>query len=70
MLIDWRSYVFPYFSLTSWLTLTRPLQLADVTRGLMYMHDLGIVHGNLAGVCVRNPHLLLRAVDVESSRIS
>ena len=26
------------------------LQLGDVTRGLIYMHDQGIVHGNLKGV--------------------
>ena len=30
-------------------------QLGDVTKGLMYMHGQGIVHGDLKGVCVKPP---------------
>ena len=29
----------------------RPRQLKDVARGLIYMHDQGMVHGDLKGVC-------------------
>jgi len=32
------------------LTITQFLQLRDVARGLIYMHDQGIVHGDLKGV--------------------
>ena len=32
------------------LTITWLLQLGDVTRGLIYMHDQGTIHGNLNGV--------------------
>ena len=32
------------------------MQLADATKGLIYMHDRGIVHGNLNGVRI---HALL-----------
>jgi len=35
------------------LTITRLLQLRDVTRGLIFVHDQGIIHGNLEGVRVR-----------------
>ena len=28
------------------------LQLADVAKGLIYMHDQGVVHGDLKGVCI------------------
>ena len=27
------------------------LQLSDVTRGLIYLHGLGIIHGDLKAVC-------------------
>ena len=33
--------------------ITRLLQLRDVTKGLIYMHDQGIIHGNLNGVRFR-----------------
>ena len=32
------------------LTMTRLLQLRDVAKGLDYMHNQGIVHGDLKGV--------------------
>ena len=37
------------------LTITYLLQLRDVTKGLIYMHDQGIIHGNLKGVRFRTP---------------
>ena len=37
------------------LTITRLLQLGDVTRGLIYMHGEGVVHGDLKGVRFRTP---------------
>ena len=30
----------------------RSMQLVDVAKGLTYMHELGIVHGNIKGVCI------------------
>ena len=27
-------------------------QLSDVARGLIYMHDQGMIHGDLKGVCL------------------
>ena len=33
-------------------SLITPQQLKDVARGLVYMHDKGMVHGDLKGVCV------------------
>ena len=44
-----RSLFGPYPRLP--LTTTRTLQLGDVTKGLIYMHDEGMVHGDLKGVC-------------------
>lgn len=41
-------------------TFTQSMQLAGVTRGLMYIHDQGIVHGNLKGVRTCIPGSLLR----------
>ena len=35
------------------LTMTRLLQLTGAAEGLVYMHDRGIIHGNLRGVRVR-----------------
>jgi len=35
------------------LTIMYLLQLRDVTKGLIYMHDEGIIHGNLKGVRFR-----------------
>ena len=40
---------------------TRLLQLADVARGLAYLHDEGIIHGDLKGVCSQIPQLALYA---------
>ena len=31
------------------------LQLGDATRGLVYMHNKGLVHGNLKGVHSQTP---------------
>ena len=33
-------------------SLTISQQLKDITRGLVYMHDQGMVHGDLKGVCL------------------
>jgi len=33
-------------------TTTQPQQLGDVTRGLIHMHDQGMIHGDLKGVCL------------------
>ena len=35
------------------LMIVRLLQLGDTTRGLVYLHDEGVVHGNLKGVRFR-----------------
>ena len=32
-------------------------QVAGITRGLIYMHDQGVIHGNLNGVCFRTRSL-------------
>ena len=32
----------------------RFLQLSDVTKGLIYMHDQGMIHGDLKGVRLAN----------------
>ena len=51
MRIGWGSYVFvqgPYLHVS--LTMTRSLQLRDATKGLIYIHDEGVVHGDLKGV--------------------
>ena len=37
------------------MTIVRFPQLEDVTRGLSYMHDQGIVHGDLKGVRIKPP---------------
>ena len=37
------------------LTITRLLQLGDVTKGLIYMHGEGVVRGDLKGVRFRTP---------------
>lgn len=42
------SRLVPYFFFT--FTFERPLQLIEVAEGLIYLHDRGIVHGNLNGV--------------------
>ena len=36
------------------LTMRLP-QLSDVARGLVYMHDQGLIHGDLKGVCLAKP---------------
>ena len=41
-----------FFSTGSNPSLTTPQQLKDVARGLIYMHDQGMVHGDLKGVCI------------------
>ena len=43
---------FPKLSLCLPLMVTQSLQLRGVTKGLMYMHGQGIVHGDLKGVCI------------------
>ena len=43
------------------LAMTQLLQLKDVVRGLIYMHDQGIIHGDLKGVCFRIPPTPSRA---------
>ena len=43
----------PY--LRSLLMITRLLWLGDVARGLIYMHEEGVVHGNLKGVRFQAP---------------
>jgi len=43
----------PYFCLS--LTSVCLLQLRDVTKGLIYMHDQGIIHGDLKGVRFQTP---------------
>ena len=35
--------------------MTWSLKLGDVTRGLIYMHDQGVIHGGLRGVRFRDP---------------
>ena len=63
MRIGWDLYVFfvryPYRCLS--LTIARLLQLRDATKGLIYMHDQGIVHGDLKGVRIEPLASLLRA---------
>ena len=44
----------PHFYLM--ITIVRLPQLEDVTRGLIYMHDQGIVHGDLKGVRIEPPN--------------
>ena len=39
------------------LTMTRLLQLRGIAKGLVYMHDQEIIHGNLRGVRIRTQHL-------------
>ena len=56
MQTGWSLYVLSCPSLCPWPMVSRLLQLTGVTRGLVYMHDQGIVHGNLDGVCVSTPH--------------
>jgi len=57
MRIGWDLYVFfvryPYRCLS--LTIARLLQLRDAAKGLIYMHDQGIIHGGLKGVRFRSP---------------
>ena len=38
------------------LTITRLWQLRGISKGLVYMHDQGIIHGNLRGVRIRTHH--------------
>ena len=49
MQIDWDLYVFRSRSLLSLITYDG-LQLRDATMGLIYIHDEGVVHGDLKGV--------------------
>ena len=37
----------PFLLMTAWLP-----QLGDVSRGLAYLHDEGVIHGDLKGVCL------------------
>ena len=34
-------------------SITLLFQLRDATMGLIYMHDQGVIHGDLKGVCVQ-----------------
>ena len=52
MLIDWAWYVVTLGKVINFLvilTLSR-YQLLDVARGLVYLHQYNLVHGNLTGV--------------------
>ena len=58
MLIGWSLYVShpgPQFPLV--LTVTRLLKLQEVTCGLIYLHDQGVIHGDLKGVRLCTPQL-------------
>jgi serine/threonine protein kinase len=37
------------------LTVIRLTQLSDVAKGLIYVHDQGMIHGDLKGVCPTVP---------------
>ena len=52
MPIDWSlcvSRLAPFLFYVAF-TIKRSPQLTDITEGLIYIHDQGIVHGNLNGV--------------------
>lgn len=52
------------------LTIAQLLQLKDITNALTYMHDQGIIHGNLKGVSFMNPVVIVNAAYPAPSQIS
>jgi serine/threonine protein kinase len=55
MQIGWSWYAFHLEPLSSLIIDNSLVQLRDVTQGLIYMHEQGIVHGDLKGVHFTNP---------------
>ena len=47
----------------------RLLQLSDVARGLIYMHNQGMIHGDLKGVCPVKLNLYTSPQHHSSSRV-